>query len=75
MFDVSQYQLLDFGRGRKLERFGPLILDRISPAAEDEEPSNPTSWQQSHYRFERQRGEQGQWVANQQVSVEVNSLL
>ncbi len=74
MFDVSQYQLLDFGRGRKLERFGPLILDRISPAAEDEEPSNPASWQQSHYRFERQRGDQGQWVANQQVSVEENSL-
>jgi len=74
MFDASQYELLDFGRGRKLERFGPLILDRVSPAAEDEDRSNPASWQQSHFRFVRQRGDQGKWVANQQVPTEVGGL-
>ena len=30
---MGSYALLDFGDGRKLERFGPLVLDRVSPAA------------------------------------------
>ncbi|MDO5565179.1 MAG: class I SAM-dependent methyltransferase, partial [Planctomycetia bacterium] len=33
MFLPSEYCLLDFGAGRKLERFGKLILDRPCPAA------------------------------------------
>ena len=33
MFDSSQYQLLDFGNGRRLERFGPVVLDRPCSAA------------------------------------------
>ena len=74
MFDASQYQLLDFGQGRKLEQFGPLILDRVSPAAEGEEPSDPASWQQSHFRFIRQRADQGQWVANQALPAEMGGL-
>ena len=74
MFDASQYQLLDFGQGRKLERFGPLVLDRVSPAAEGDKPSDPASWQQSHFRFLRQRGDQGQWVANQELPAEAGSL-
>ncbi len=74
MFDASQYQLLDFGQGRKLEQFGPLILDRVSPAAEGEELSDPASWQQSHFRFLRQRADQGQWVANQALPAELGRL-
>ena len=34
MFAIDEYQLLDFGAGRKLERFGPYVVDRPSPAAE-----------------------------------------
>ncbi len=30
----DRYELIDFGGGRKLERFGQLVLDRPSPAAE-----------------------------------------
>ena len=30
---MDSYALLDFGDGRKLERFGQLVLDRVSPAA------------------------------------------
>ncbi len=30
---MDNYALLDFGDGRKLERFGKLVLDRVSPAA------------------------------------------
>ncbi|MBX3420751.1 MAG: class I SAM-dependent methyltransferase [Pirellulaceae bacterium] len=33
VWSKSQYQLLDFGNGRKLERFGTLTLDRPCPAA------------------------------------------
>ncbi|MEZ6138755.1 MAG: class I SAM-dependent methyltransferase [Pirellulaceae bacterium] len=29
----QEYQLVDFGEGRKLERFGKMLLDRPSPAA------------------------------------------
>jgi len=32
---LDQYELLDFGGGRKLERFGRAVLDRCSPAAVD----------------------------------------
>ncbi|HIA18202.1 MAG TPA: SAM-dependent methyltransferase [Planctomycetaceae bacterium] len=73
MFDGSQYQLLDFGQGRKLERFGSLVLDRVSPAADGDLPADPASWQKSHFRFQRQQGEQGQWVANQQLPVAAGS--
>ena len=30
---MDSYALLDFGDGRKLERFGQVVLDRASPAA------------------------------------------
>lgn len=32
-FHKDSYALLDFGDGRKLERFGQVVLDRVSPAA------------------------------------------
>lgn len=32
-WSADQYALIDFGGGRKLERFGSLVLDRPSPAA------------------------------------------
>ncbi|MFN3192158.1 MAG: class I SAM-dependent methyltransferase [Aureliella sp.] len=35
---VNGYELLDFGRGRKLERFGQVVLDRICPAADGLQP-------------------------------------
>ncbi len=40
----SDYQLIDFGGGRKLERFGDLVLDRPSPAAQDVVPQRPNAW-------------------------------
>lgn len=60
MFDQDQYQLLDFGDGRKLERFGAYVLDRPSPAAEGFQPASSASWQASA-RFERGDGESGVW--------------
>ena len=62
MFDSTQYQLLDFGDGRRLERFGPVVLDRPCPAAESIRPAAPQLWSSADARFERLEAEQGQWT-------------
>lgn len=51
MFHPSQYELLDFGAGRKLERFGKFVLDRPSPAAAHAERCHPKLWQQADAAF------------------------
>jgi 23S rRNA (cytosine1962-C5)-methyltransferase len=59
----DQYQLLDFGQGRKLERFGTYVLDRPAPAAEGPLPArSPADWQKAHARFERTSAESGRWI-------------
>ena len=52
--DWSDYELLDFGAGRKLERFGAWVLDRPCPTAADLRPKL-TNWKQAtgKYRGER----------------------
>lgn len=40
----ESYRLLDFGAGRKLEQFGPAILDRLCPAADFLNPASPALW-------------------------------
>jgi 23S rRNA (cytosine1962-C5)-methyltransferase len=62
MFTPDQFQLLDFGRGRRLERFGSITVDRPAPAVERVAPSNPDAWSQADARFERTDSEQGQWT-------------
>ena len=62
MFDPTQYQLLDFGDGRRLERFGPVVLDRPCPAAESIRPVAPRLWPTAAARFERIEAEEGQWT-------------
>ncbi len=62
MFAPDQYTLLDFGHGRKLERFGPWILDRPAPVARRTAPRVPEQWKQAHSRFLRARsGAAGKW--------------
>lgn len=63
MFDPAQYQLLDFGQGRKLERFGPYLIDRPAPVAEEATRSNPSLWREAAARYERLPAEQqGTWA-------------
>ncbi|HTQ38622.1 MAG TPA: class I SAM-dependent methyltransferase [Pirellulales bacterium] len=52
MFVPREYELLDFGGGRKLERFGPIVLDRPAPAASGVQPSRPELWSEAAARFE-----------------------
>ncbi len=46
------YALIDFGAGRKLERFGQLILDRCSPAAEGTARQQPEIWGSADIRLD-----------------------
>jgi 23S rRNA (cytosine1962-C5)-methyltransferase len=66
MFESADYQLVDFGDGRKLERFGPYLIDRPCPAAVGMRRSRPKLWSQAAARFElygdQQGGERGCWV-------------
>ncbi|MCA9133530.1 MAG: class I SAM-dependent methyltransferase [Planctomycetales bacterium] len=51
-WNADQYALLDFGRGRKLERFGGCLLDRPSPAAVDVPSSVGVDWSQAAARLD-----------------------
>ncbi|HET9521645.1 MAG TPA: class I SAM-dependent methyltransferase [Candidatus Limnocylindrales bacterium] len=49
------YDLLDAGDGRRLERFGGLIVDRPAPMAEDPQ-RDPAAWNRADLRFRRYVG-------------------
>jgi len=53
MFTSDQYQLIDFGDGRRLERFAALRLDRPAAAVEDVRRSSPGLWTAVDARFDR----------------------
>ena len=64
MFDPQTYQLLDFGDGRRLERFGPLRLDRPCPSADRVARADPSAWRQADSRFNRTDAKTGDWTSN-----------
>ncbi len=57
----NDYELLDFGDGRKLERFGAAIVDRPSPSAEGVGRAHPSLWRSATARYNRTRGDEGVW--------------
>lgn len=62
MFSPDQYELLDFGEGRKLERFGPYVLDRPAPGTETAARTLPPGeWRAAAARLERVDAERGRW--------------
>jgi 23S rRNA (cytosine1962-C5)-methyltransferase len=71
MGDLSEYELIDAGDGRRLERFGELIVDRPAPMAE-EPPRDAAAWTRADLRFDRyvgwtaiEDGEPGPWAASE----------
>lgn len=60
-FDWPDYELLDLGAGRRLERFGRLVLDRPCPAAGKMQRARPELWDQAHAWFLRGRNKTGKW--------------
>ena len=52
---MNEYELLDSGHGRRLERFGEVTLDR--PCAQAVwNPSQPALWKQADAFFTRKQG-------------------
>lgn len=61
VFEPNQYELIDFGAGRKLERFGTELLDRPSPAADGIAIADPGLWRNASARFDLDQNGKGQW--------------
>lgn len=61
MFTPDQYELLDFGDGRRLERFGVLRLDRPCPAVEHLQRAAVEAWRGVEGRFDRTGENEGKW--------------
>jgi 23S rRNA (cytosine1962-C5)-methyltransferase len=61
MFAADQYELLDFGEGRKLERFGPCLLDRPCPTAEGLVKARPALWSAATAQYLRLDDARGEW--------------
>jgi 23S rRNA (cytosine1962-C5)-methyltransferase len=58
----SDYRLLDFGDGRRLERWGTLVLDRPDARAAGPRTLPPASWAEADAAFEGRVGG-GRWQA------------
>jgi len=70
--DRGDYELLDAGDGRRLERFGDRIVDR--PAAATIDPrQDPGAWGQADLRFHRNTGWEGR-AGIQPWSVQLDGL-
>jgi 23S rRNA (cytosine1962-C5)-methyltransferase len=61
MFAHQDYQLLDFGCGRRLERFGEFIFDRPCPAVERVAKAEPKLWDNADACFEDGGEKEGRW--------------
>ena len=61
MFEPGQYELVDFGDGRKLERFGGYLLDRPCPAADPVQQETLAVWNSADARYRHTDGDRGRW--------------
>ncbi len=69
MFDSSQYQLLDFGNGEKLERFGSVLVRRPSPAAQKIRPERQPWPPAIEFELSPSKGpsQKGVWIQSDSV--------
>jgi 23S rRNA (cytosine1962-C5)-methyltransferase len=67
MFARDQYELLDFGAGRRLERWAGMTLDRPCPAVAGLPQAAPALWPAADARFNRGAGQQGAWTAQRSL--------
>ena len=58
---MGDYELLDFGHGRRLERFGAFVLDRPCPGTEHISLTNDEFWAMADARYEGDRSSAGDW--------------
>lgn len=62
MPDWPDYELIDFGDGRRLERFGDLVLDRPCPAAAETAKAKKAAWSEATARYSGTRATDGKWT-------------
>jgi 23S rRNA (cytosine1962-C5)-methyltransferase len=67
MLDPRQYELLDFGHHRRLERFGDYVISRPCPSAAQASRRRGSLWQHAHARFERTTPDLGVWKYSQKM--------
>lgn len=58
----SEYELLDFGDGRKLERLAGIVVDRPCPVATGLQRANETLWPRAAGRYEERADGPSRWV-------------
>jgi 23S rRNA (cytosine1962-C5)-methyltransferase len=56
----KDYELIDIGEGRKLERFGDIVVDRPEPAATGKK-GTISLWDTASHRFTELKGQKGSW--------------
>ena len=71
--DRPEYELVDAGEGRRLERFGPRLVDRPAATALDARRA-PGEWQAADLRFEPGDGWQGAKAALEPWRVTLDGL-
>ncbi len=59
--DWPDYELIDFGDGRKLERWGETLVDRPAPAAAGEVRTRLAEWKSVDWRYTGERVGDGRW--------------
>lgn len=72
------YELIDSGEGRRLERFGKYILDRPDPQIIWKMSLPQTEWNKADAKFERSKNDKGEWVLNKEMPskwpIKINDL-
>lgn len=67
MVNFTDYELIDFGQGRKLERFGSEILDRPESMAQNAKILKPGIWKQVGHTFKETNSNKGKWTPNNEL--------
>lgn len=64
------YEFLDAGNFRKLERFGEVILDRPEIEAKGSPLLPTTSWEKADWYFKEEKGKTGEWIKQSSAPTE-----
>lgn len=57
----KDYELIDHGNGRKLERFGEIVLDRPEPSANWKKSTPASEWNSADAIFTENKSQKGSW--------------
>ena len=63
----EDYQLLDSGNFRKLEKFGEVLTDRPEPSADWPKSFSKEKWSAADLYFHEEKGQKGQWKERKKV--------